>query len=141
MNISDDHRSGCKASEALNSKYEENPSGGRFLCTITNYSPHLSLIYISTKPLEENNKGFDVNLNKNFGYKHFHLLDDSKLLFKVLSKRDGHSMVFNGSHKRYLTIHTHHYFCTIWNLIEGEWVVHTLNKFCNWKDDVNILCR
>lgn len=115
---------------------EGKPQRG-YLCKVQNYSQNLCLVYMGLEKLSED-KVLKVNDTKNFGYKH-HYLKNEGIFFKVLSQRDDHSMMFNASNKRFVTVCNDRYYYTIWKYINGEWKVFRLNIEAKLRCDINIL--
>lgn len=110
----------------------------KFLCKIHNYSPYLTLVHMSTKKIGDNAR-FKINNNKNFGYAHHYLQEEGSVSFKVLSKGDDASQIFNGSSKRFVTICTEEYYYSVWYWIDGKWKVACKNVRKRWNENINIL--
>jgi hypothetical protein len=110
----------------------------KFLCSIKNFSPHLCFIHISYTPLKEDTT-FKIKLNKNFGYKHYHLNEHSNISFKLISKGDDESGVYHSSNKRYVTVHTKNYYYSVWIYVNNQWKNYCFNRLNQWNDNINIL--
>lgn len=113
-----------------------------FNCKLTNYSPYMAYTILSTTPLEGSyiNKIYKrFNTKKYYALRHYNLNMGDRCLIKTTSLADGTTLQYSGKNQRYIDIGVKNYYCSIWLLVRGNWVLYRVNTKCMWNQYINII--